>query len=55
MGKVVRGRKSEIRGQQADCSGQEAVSLSVISYSFFGRYLAMKCLDDFYDFYDLTI
>ena len=27
-------------------------SLSVISYSLFGRYLAMKCLDDFYGFYD---
>ncbi len=29
-------------------------SLSVISYSLFGRYLAMKCLDGFYDFYDFN-
>jgi hypothetical protein len=41
-------------------SRQLAVSLSVISYSLFGRYLAMKSLDNlndfyaFYGFYDLT-
>ncbi len=36
--------------------GQEAVTLSVISYSLFGKSVAMKCpddLNDFYGFYDL--
>ena len=30
---------------------QQAVSLSVISYSLFGKSVAMSCLDDFYAFY----
>ena len=29
------------------------MSLSVISYSLFGKAVAMSCLDDFYGFYDL--
>ncbi len=30
---------------------QQAVSLSVISYSLLERAVAMSCLDDFYDFF----
>ena len=33
---------------------QKAVSLSVMSYSLFGRSVAMSCLDDLNGFYDLT-
>ncbi len=38
-------------------SGQQEVSLFVISYSLFGRSVAMSCLEDlnnFYDFYDFN-
>jgi hypothetical protein len=51
----LRDQKSEVRGQLA--AGR---SLSVISYSLFGRSVAMRCSNDFYafygfyDFYELT-
>jgi hypothetical protein len=46
--------------QQAADSGQQAVSLSVISYLLFGKPAAMSCLEglndlyDFYAFYDFN-
>ena len=43
------------RGQMTE--GSRQCRYPYISYSLFGRYLAMKCLDDlndFYDFYDFN-
>ena len=39
-------------GPRAEGRGHQAVSLSVISYSLFGRSVAISCLEDFYGFYD---
>ncbi len=40
---------------KARSRGQRGVTLSVISYPLFGRSVAMRCLDDLNDFYDLRL
>jgi hypothetical protein len=45
-------QKSEVGSQRSEDRRQKAVTLSVISYSLFGRSVSMSCPDDFYDFYD---
>ena len=42
--------KTDDRLQQAADSPQLAVSLSVISYSLFGKFVSVSCFIDLYDF-----